>query len=357
MRSAGIAGCIVLAGLLAPPAAEAQGQLEGVAPVNLKVSGGNRTQNLFRYVYGPFFTDELPERSGGVVTTTFGSIEELGIRGPEILRLLSLGIFDISEGTISYMAGEDPHFDGLDLPGLTLDIATQRQAVEAYRPVLARIMEEKFNTHLLSMSPVALQVFYCKGEITGIDSLAGKQIRTFNRAMADLVEAAGASTINLPFAEVVPAMQRGVADCAITGTSAGNTARWWEVTDHLYPLPMGWSMTFFAANKNSWERLDPKLQAFLVEEFAGLEDRMWAQAEADVQDGINCNTGLGECKEGIVAEPPMTFVELTPQDRARAQEILRDNVVAAWAERCGAECAREWNATVGQLVGVEAPVN
>lgn len=357
MRMMKLAGCLVLAGLVAPPPAVAQDSQVTLPSVNLKVSGGNRTQNLFRYVYGPFFTEELPERSGGAITTTFGSIEELGIKGPEILRLLSLGIFDISEGTISYMAGEDPHFDGLDLPGLTLDIDTQREAVEAYKPVLAKIMVEKFNTRLLSMSPVALQVFYCSPEIVGLQSLEGKQVRVFNRAMADLVEAAGASTVNLPFAEVVPAMQRGVADCAVTGTSAGNTARWWEVTDYLYLLPMGWSMTFFAANQDSWERLGPEVQAFLTEEFAGLEDRMWAQARADVQDGINCNTGRGECKEGIPAKPPMTLVELSADDRERAQAILRESVLPAWAERCGSECAREWNETVGQVVGVEAPVD
>jgi len=357
MRMMKLAGCLVLAGLVAPPPAVAQDSQVTLPSVNLKVSGGNRTQNLFRYVYGPFFTEELPERSGGAITTTFGSIEELGIQGPEILRLLSLGIFDISEGTISYMAGEDPHFDGLDLPGLTLEIDTQREAVEAYKPILAGIMLEKFNTQLLSMSPVALQVFYCRGEITGMDSLRGKQIRVFNRAMADLVEAVGASTVNLPFAEVIPAMQRGVADCAVTGTSAGNTARWWEVTDHIYPLPMGWSMTFFAANKDSWERFDPAVQTFLLDEFAGLEDRMWAQAKADVEDGMNCNTGLGECKEGIPAEPPMTLVELSADDREKAQAILRDHVVRAWAERCGGDCAQAWNETVGAVVGVEAPVN
>lgn len=355
MRTIRLAGCIVLAALAAPLPAGAQDAT--LQSVNLKVSGGNRTQNLFRYVYGPFFTEELSERSNGAITTTFGSIEELGIKGPEVLRLLSLGIFDISEGTISYMAGEDPHFDGLDLPGLTLDIESQRQAVEAYKPVLAGIMSEKFNTRLLSMSPVALQVFYCREPIDGLASLEGKKIRVFNRAMADLVEAVGASTINLPFAEVVPAMQRGVADCAVTGTSAGNTARWWEVTDYLYPLPMGWSMTFFAANNESWARLDPPTQAFLLEEFAGLEDRMWAQAGADVQDGINCNIGEGTCTDGIPAEPPMTLVELSADDRTQAQAILKDHVLPAWAERCGSDCARQWNATVGQVVGVEAPTD
>ena len=242
-----------------------------LAKVNLKISGGNQTQNLFRYVYKPFFTKELTEKSNGAITTTFGSLEELGMRGPEVLRLLRQGVFDISEGTLSYMAGEDPRFDALDLPGVTLDIETQRRAVDAFRPVLARVMAEKFNTKLLSMIPVALQVYYCKGKIDGLASLRGKKVRTFNRAMSDLVEAVGGSTINLPFAEVIPAMQRGVAECAITGTSAGNTARWWEVSDHLYTLPMGWSMTFFGANQRNWERIPAATRTFLEKEFADLE--------------------------------------------------------------------------------------
>lgn len=340
----------VLAAILMP--LQAFGQ--DFPKTNLKVSGGNQTQNMSRYIYAPFFTKELPEKTGGAITTTFGSIEELGIRGPEVLRLLRLGVFDISEGTLSYMAGEDPRFDALDLPGVTLDIDTQREAVEAYRPILAKVLAEKFNTRLLSMSPIALQVFYCKGKIEGIGSLKGKKVRTFNRAMSDLVEGIGGSTINLPFAEVIPAMQRGVADCAITGTSAGNTARWWEVTDHLYLLPMGWSMTFFGANTKSWAALDSKTRDFLEKEFAAMEDRMWAQAKADIQDGIACNAGQQPCKDGIPANPAMTVVQVADADKAEAQRVLRERVLSEWAKRCGTACAKEWTESVGKIVGLAA---
>jgi TRAP-type C4-dicarboxylate transport system substrate-binding protein len=309
---------------------------------------------MFQRVYKPFFTEELPAKTNQAITTTFGSLEELGMRGPEVLRLLRQGVFDISEGTLSYMAGEDPRFDGLDLPGVTLDIATQRKAVDAFRPILAKVMEEKYNTKLLSMSPIALQVFYCKGNVSRLDDLRGKSVRTFNRSMSQLVEGVGGSTVNLPFAEVIPALQRGVAQCAITGTSAGNTARWWEVSDHLYTLPMGWSMTFFGANVRNWARLDEKTRTFLEGQFAELENRMWAQAESDIQDGVNCNTGKGPCKDGIAASPKMTLVEVTGSDREAAQKVLRERVLPDWAARCGAECVSQWNGTVGKVVGVEA---
>ena len=349
MTTAILGTAIAFAGQGAALAQEATGLDE----INLKVSGGNRTQNQFRFIQEPFFTEELEEASGGAITTTFGSLEDLGLQGPEVLRLLSLGMFDISEGTLSYMAGEAPRFEALDLPGLTSDIEVQRAMVDAFRPELEAVMEEQFGVRLLSMAPIALQVLYCNQPVQSLDDLSGLTVRTFNRSMAEFFETLGAQSVNIPFAEVVPALERGVADCAITGTSAGNTARWWEVTDHLVILPMGWSMTFFAANANNWDRLSEETQDFLSEQFAAMENKQWAQASADIQDGINCNIAEGECQDGIVADPPMTLVELSEEDQARAAEIVTESVLSSWAERCGADCVAEWNATAGDVLGLE----
>jgi len=325
--------------------------------VNLKVSGGNRTQNQFNYVEQPFFTKTLPEASNGAITVNFSSLEDLGIQGPEVLRLLGLGMFDMSEGTLSYMAGEAPEFESLDLPGLTSDIDKQHAMTDALRPELARIMSEKFGVKLMSIAPIALQALYCNKPVQTLADLKGLKVRTFSRSMAELIEGLGAQSVNIPFAEVVPAMDRGFADCAVTGTSAGNTARWWEVSDHLVMLPMGWSMIFFGANEANWNKLTPETQAFLTEQFANMEASQWAQAGADVQDGINCNTAQGECQNGIKAEQPMTLVELSDEDKTLAGQIVTDNVLKSWAGRCGAECVANWNEKAGSLVGLTIAAN
>ncbi len=335
------------------PAAEAA----DLPSTNLKVSGGNRTSQLFRHVYGPFWSKDLMEMTGGAITADFASIDELGLKGPEILRLLKLGVFDISHGTISYMAGEDARFEGLDLSGLTLDIETQRAISDAYKPVLSNRLESVHNVKLLTLAPVTVQAFYCREDIGGLAGLEGKKVRVFNKTMADFVEAVGGATVNIPFAEVVPAMQRGVADCAITGTASGNTARWWEVTSYLYVLPMGWAMTFFGANLDSWNRLDESVRDYLTAELAVLEDKMWAQADGDVQDGIDCNTGMDVCDSGIEADPKMKLIEVSDADRALHAELMQSTVVPRWAERCGEECAMEWNDTIGKVLGIMAPAN
>ena len=42
--------------------------------------------------------------------------------------------------------------------------------------------------------------------------------RVYSTTLGDFVEGAGGVSVTIPFAEVVPALQKGVADCGITGT-------------------------------------------------------------------------------------------------------------------------------------------
>ena len=66
---------------------------------------------------------------------------------------------------------------------------------------------------------------------------------------------------------------------------------------------------------------------------------------------ISCITG-GTCEIG---EPgAMTLVEPTDGDLKMRDEIATDVVLARWADRCGAECAENWNETVGPILGLSA---
>ena len=48
---------------------------------------------------------------------------------------------------------------------------------------------------------------------------------------------------------------------------------------------------------------------------------------------------------------------ISDEDRATYRQIIENNVLPGWAGRCGAECAEEWNQTVGEAVGLTAPLN
>ena len=320
--------------------------------MRLKVIGAWSNVTMTTAVEQPFWQKTIGEASGGKITADFNSLDTLGLKGDETLRLLRLRIADIVTGPVSFVAGDFKLYDGLDLSGAILDIDTMRKAVDAYRPVIDKNMQENFNAHLLMMWPSPPQVLFCKGEVKGVADLKGKKIRTFNQTLADFVDAVGGTPVSLSFAEVVPALQNGTADCGVTGTGPGNSAKWWEATDHLFPLVLGWAPYFSAINLDTWNALDEPTKAFLTEQFAKLESEMWTHVAAAAEQGINCNTGIGECTTGIKAN--MKLVEVSDADKQLLAGMVGETILPRWAGRCGEACVSAWNETVGQALGFTA---
>jgi len=254
---------------------------------------------------------------------------------------------------ISKMAGDDPRFEACDLAGLTLDPDKARMACDAYRGVIDRQMQKNWNVKLLAFGGNTPQVFWCRDVVSGLAGLKGKKIRVFNNTMRDFLAGVGASAVSMAFAEVVPALSAGVVDCGVTGSLSGNTAGWAEVTKSIYPMSLGWSINVLAVNLDSWKRLDPKVQAFITEQTKAYEEKMWRTIKTTTAEADNCNSGIQPCTMGKLAKT--TIVPVKPEETETHKKLVEGAVLAGWAKRCGAECAKEWNDTVGKALGLKAP--
>ena len=131
---------------------------------------------------------------------------------------MKLGVIDLASGVIGYMAGDSPQFDGVDLAGVSPDMATTRKIVDAYTPVLNKIMEEQYGAKLLILFPSPPQVLFCRKPVGKVADLKGMKVRVSTPSMADLIAGLGATTVTMPFGEVTTSLERGVIDCGITGT-------------------------------------------------------------------------------------------------------------------------------------------
>lgn len=320
----------------------------------LKVVGLQSHLNSFKNGEKPFWEEHLPKASGGRITAQLTALDINGLRGPEILRLMRLGVIDFSSGVISYMSGDTPAFEGIDLAGLTPDMATTRKAADAYRPVLSRIMEREYGAKLLMLFPSPPQVQWCRSEVRSAEDLKGKRVRVFNKSMSDLMTGFGATPVTMPFGEVAAALERGAIDCAVTGTLSGNTNKMHEVTKFMLTLYSGWAMHFHAVSLASWNRLPPSVQAFLQKELDAFNERLWSVVAEEEQDGINCSIGKDPCKYGFKGN--MTLVNPTAADAAKARQIVSSTILADWAKRCGGPCVREWNDSMGKVLNIALPV-
>ena len=322
-------------------------------PVVVKAVGTWGSLTNYQKHEGPFWNERIAAASGGSIIGEIKPQTELGLKGFEIMRLVKNGVFDFAFGLPGYVAAENAIFEGGDLSSVTQDIDTQRKVAEAYFPTLEKSFAEIYNAKLLTLYPFPSQTLWCNGEVNGIADLAGKKIRVYATTLGDFVEGAGAggTSVTVPFAEVIPALEKGVVDCGITGTMSAYKAKWHQVATHAYTLRVGWGLAFGAMNMDKWNAMSADQQKVLTDEIAKLTDEMWAETATEDEVAISCITG-GKCDIG---EPgAMVLVEPSAEDLALRDKIANEVVLARWAERCGADCAANWNATVGSILGLEA---
>ena len=312
---------LVCAAMAAAGAAHAQ----DLPKTQLKVVGGLSNLTAYNDYEKPFWTKTIPELSKGQVTADIKGFNEMGLKGPELLRLMSQGVIEFGTATLSYFASDNPINEAIDLAGLAPDAQTARAVTNAFEPVYARLYGEGNNVKLLGISTYPAQVLFCNAEIKGLADLKGKKVRTSSRTTAEFVEALGGSSVTMAFGEVVPALQNKVVDCAITGSLSGYSAKWYEVSTHLYALPINWNQQIHAVNQKAWDKLDPAVRGFLQANVKTLVDNIWDAAARQTQEGYDCNTGAAACPYPVKGK--MVLVQPSEADRALLKKVTQEAVL------------------------------
>jgi TRAP-type C4-dicarboxylate transport system substrate-binding protein len=312
--------------------------------------------NNWKKIEQPFWSEMIGKNTGGKITANIKSVTEVNLKGTEVLRLLKTGVYDIAAALPIYVDDGGAIIEASDLSGVAQSIPMQKEILELWLPEMQKVMKERYNSQIMSTFAYPQQTFFCRDEISSIADLKGKKIRVQGVSQSDLAKALGASTVTIPFGEVVPALEKGVVDCGITGTMPGYQAKWTEVTKSIITLPLGYTAAFWAVNLTTWNKLNPDTQAAMTAEFKKLADLSWATVEAESAEGIACLTGVGgPCSAGPAAK--LKLVKPSEADVAARTKALNESVLPEWAKRCGPECAAKWTETVGKKFGLVAKAN
>lgn len=349
-RSAGF----LTATLAAPLGGIAGPALAQDKPTTWKAVTNHRNGAAYSHRW-PWFHEQIKAKTGGRLAIELTTVPELGLTGQELLRSMKSNLLDFADIVAGYVSGDFPAIEAPQLPGLYRDGAHARQGFEAWTAKAVAPREDIMGGKVLAYFNYNPVFLFSKFELTKPEDLKGKKVRVFNNTMRDFLGGIGATAVSMAFAEVVPALNNGVVDCGVTGSLSGNTAGWPEVTKSLYPMSLGWSINILAVNLNTWKRLDPKVQAFIEAQVKTYEDKMWTTLKKADSEADNCNTNKQPCTMGKLAN--ITIVPVKPAEMEAHKKLVEGAVLAGWAKRCGSECAKEWNETVGKVLGLKAPTS
>lgn len=341
--------------------ADAKAELIALAqemqPFSLRVLGPPVGTSEWSFVVKPFWTEAVKELGAGKVTATLNSVTDINAAPSDALQLVSQGTFDMANMVANYGSGDVPTLDGFDLAGVATSTDQIKTVLAAYEPAADAALKKRYRVDLLGAGMSGAQTFFCKGGMKSVDDLHGKKVRVSSSTLAELVKGLGAAPVTMAFGELVPALQRGVIDCVITGTMSGNTAKLYEVSDTMYFLIAGWAPTIQVAGSRSMSRLDEKQRAWLNKATAYYYRQISDEIQTrNVNEGVWCNTADARCTmigTAGVTQGSMKLVEPSEADLAKVREVVEKNVLPAYGKACGKECATAWNDTVGKAVNMQ----
>ncbi|MCF8075326.1 MAG: TRAP transporter substrate-binding protein [Desulfotignum sp.] len=317
----------------------------------LRVVGTFSSLTMYKNFEEPLYKEMVPKELGVEVSLT--TLSQIKLGGPALLRQMGMGVFDIVHTITDYVVEDSPALAGLDLPALATDIETARKIVDAYRPVMEKYLEQDFGVKLLSITPYPAQVLFLRDKISGLNDLKGLKIRASGWTTSEFVTALGATGVTMSFSEVPQALQRGVVDGGVTGSLSGYSAGWGEVAKYVYPLPMGgWDYVIGTISLDTWDKLSKeqknKLTGLLKTNY---EEPVWKVTGQETLDGISCLCN-GDCPNG----DPNNLIEIpvTQADKDMAYKVLVEKVLPAWAKKVKPETVKEWNDSIGKVVGLTA---
>ncbi|MDX3806567.1 MAG: TRAP transporter substrate-binding protein [Bosea sp. (in: a-proteobacteria)] len=319
---------------------------------NLNVIGSASFMPLYSEREQPFWTKTLAEKSDGKIAAQVRAFNEAGLKGTELFRLLQQGVADAATPILGYLAADDAMNEAVDLAGIAPTADVARAVSQAWEPVLDKHYRERNKATVLGVLAYPSQVLFCRTAFNGLSDLKGRKVRTGNRSLAELVESLGATSVTMPIGDVVPSLERGVVDCAITGSLTAYKQKWFDVVDNVYELGLGWSQLATVVSLKKWDSMSEADRQFLTTEYKALEAAVWDDVDKQTTSGFDCLTGQGPCPYGAPAS--MKLIKVTPADRSLLEAKLKETVVPAWAARCGKDCPQAWNSSIGKIINVTA---
>ena len=273
---------------------------------------------------------DLNSATGGALTVRGYHGGELGAGPVEQYVRVVQGVADIAWGLPGYTSSQFEKTMIVELPGtLSNEDAGYAAMWKAYSDHLASEFPGTVPVALWTSEP---NVFIMKDHVIRKPSdLAGLKVRVAGATAADVATALGATPVQMPINQVYNALQTGLIDGVITGSSTLNDFKLDEVANsYTFGANLG-RLSFYAVmNKKKYDSLS-------AEHRAALDSVRGMPLSKSAEDAWN-ETAI----EGVAAARLLddnTFVDLTEAEAAAFAAAIAP-VTGAYVDAVGGQAAQ-----------------
>lgn len=267
------------------------------------------------------FIEAIAAASDGSIVITAHHGAALGYRSADHFDAVSDGAIELASSFVGGWSGIDPAFLISSLPFLAPSIADNRALYEASRPYYAATLADA-NQVFLFATPWPPSGLWGKMPLDSLEAIANLRIRTFDANGTITLREAGASPIQLSWADTVPQLTSGGVDSVLTSADGGASAQLWEHQSHFTEVNYAMPLQIVHMNLDTYEALSADQQAVMRAAAARAEAFGWDLLADRVEQNYATMTAAG-----------MTIVTDVSADYLAALGAAAETTVAEWNAR------------------------
>jgi TRAP-type transport system periplasmic protein len=266
------------------------------------------------------FAEDLTKATGGKLKVTVYAGGELPYKFSDVLRLVSTNQVQMGDVAVGLNTGELPGMNVFDLPFLCTSYDTFFKALEGVSGDYETVLKSKYGIGSLVQWTMPPQQIWLNQPIEKIDELKGRKIRIWSKFHSDMLQRFGGSGVTITAAEVTTALERRIADGAITAAIPAYDWRFYDVAKIGYMLNMHMSHQIVAVNQAEFNKLPEDVRKIVLD-----KSKEWTpKYRKIIEDGeVTAKQKLTEKGEKLV--------DPKPADVARAREVTRP-IWDAWSK-------------------------
>lgn len=267
-----------------------------------------------------FFKDEVEKASGGKLKLELYDSAQL-YRGNEIPQAVGSGAIDMGLVLIDEYAGTIPAVGLFSVAFLFPSYEVLGKAADPSSPVRQEIDEliRKTGTRVMWWQDYGPVQLLSKGEpVIEPAQMKGKKVRVLGKPSGDFINALGGIPVKIGGSEQFIAYQRGTVDIGMTGTTAIESRKLFEVMNSVTITNHAQTEFLVVINDKIWDSLSDQEKKWMGDAALAAEMKMRAETKKDNLDS----------EQFIKDKTSMQVINLTPEQVKSWQDAAKPAIDA-----------------------------
>ena len=252
------------------------GKVEAAAPVIKWDMPNEYGETSLAAETDKLFIEKLSELSGGRIQITYHAGGALGYKTAQHFDSVGDGAIPLASSFMAPLRGVDRIFSLVSLPFLCQNIQESRFLFEIARPYFTELFK-KNNQIILYVSPWPACGIWSKKPIKEPSDLKNLRIRVYDPESTKAFSDAGATSIQLTWADIVPQLSTGGIDSVLTSAEGGVFSKFWDFLKYYTELNYISPLMIVHMNATKFNNLPKDLQEAVMYAAGFAQEYAWTK--------------------------------------------------------------------------------